>query len=272
MKNYNQELDVLFDEWEEKSEENGLSGFCRDGLLNKGKIFSHVNEEDGKTYWGREKKNENELWYNATRKILFLLKDTNSNPNEDMRCWIGRQHPTIISNRFFKNIALWFYGINSFQQNGTYISFKNANNPIEFSKHFDDLPIALVNVKKESGGATVSDDTLLQYVGLTSEENKIYGDCFGNYLRRQVAEILMPNIIVCGGGVKIRVILEIVKKIIFPNLNFTKFDNWIYYNDEKNIILIDSYHPANRYSYEDVYEEMMKSLQQFYRVKRIIRH
>jgi hypothetical protein len=230
MNNYNQELDSLFEEWEKDSEKRGLSGFCRDGLLYKGKIYFQVNNEDGKTYWGRERGNENEQWHSADRRILFLLKDPNSNPKEDMRCWIGRQHPTTITNRFYKNIALWFYGINTIKQDGTYIPFENAYNPAEFSNFFDNFPIAIVNIKKESGGSTISDDALLQYVGLATEENNKYGNCFGNYLRRQIAEILNPNIIICGGGLKRRVVLEIVQKIIFPNLNFIKFNDWVYYN------------------------------------------
>lgn len=267
MKNYNQELDVLFEEWKKDSEKKGLSGFCSDGLLNKGKIFSKVNDEDGKTYWGRERENENEQWHYADRRILFLLKDPNSNPDQDMRCWIGRQNPTTITNQFYKNIALWFYGVNTIKEDGTYIPFEKANNPTEFSKYFDDFPIAIVNIKKESGGSTISDEALLQYVGLATEEYNKYGNCFGNYLHRQIAEILNPNIIICGGGLKIRVVLEIVQKIIFPNLNFIKFDNWVYYNEEKKIILIDSYHPSGRHSYQGVYEDMMKSLQHFFRDK-----
>jgi hypothetical protein len=263
MKNYNQELDDLFDMWEKESEKYGLVDFCRDGLLNKGNIFSQVNNEDGKTYWGRERGNESELWHHAEKRILFLMKETNGNPGEDMRYWIGRQHPTTITNRFFKNIALWFYGLTTIQVDGTYIPFEKANNQTDFSKSFDNLPISIVNLKKESGGARVSNDILLQYVGLISDEYKKYGDVFGNYLRRQVAEILNPNIIVCGGGSG--TVLRIAREIIYPKLIFTKVNNWIYYNKASKIILIDSYHPTHTSDTdENVYEVMMKSLQQHY--------
>lgn len=262
MKNYNQELDILFEEWEYQSLKKGLSGFCRDGLLYKGEIYSSEGD-NGKINWARERGNENELWHSSEKRILFLMKDPNGNPEEDMRTWLGRQHPTTITNRFFKNIALWFFGISTFQKDGSYLSFKSASNNDEFSKHFDNSPIAIVNVKKESGEASVSNDTLLKYVGLISNENNEYGDVFGNYLRRQVAEILDPNIVVCGGGSG--TVLRIAREVIYDKIVFNKRNSWCYYNQEKNIILIDSYHPTHREDTDaKVYEEMMKSLQNIF--------
>ncbi len=57
MINYNEELDKLFKDWENDSKLGGYTGFCRDGLMYKGKVWEK--EEDGKIYWGRYSGNEN---------------------------------------------------------------------------------------------------------------------------------------------------------------------------------------------------------------------
>jgi len=248
MRNYNKELDVLFEEWENESEKNGLTGFCRDGLLLKGKKFSKKSEEDGKTYWGRDSGNENEQWHNAKKRILFLMKDTNRNPGEDMRTWIGRQNQKFITGMFFKNIALWLTGLNSFNDKYNYLPFEEAIIPEVFTDTFDNLPISIVNIKKESGKGTVNNGVLWDYV----DKSKKYGE----FLKRQI-KILNPNIVVCGGVI----VLKIARKIIYPDVEFTEINNWIYFNSEKNIVLIESNHPS-RSPYKDNYEGMMEAFKE----------
>ena len=48
---------------------------------------------------------------------------------------------------------------------------------------------AIVNVKKISGSASVLNDTLYDYAKRDAP-----------FLKRQVRDILQPNIVVCGGG------------------------------------------------------------------------
>ena len=156
---------------------------------------------------------------------MFLLKDPNGNPDEDMRTWIGRQHPTTITNRFYKNISLWLLGLNSFDEKYEFLSFNDASNPIVFSKAYDDLPISIVNIKKESGRGSVGNNELWDYMG---EEKK-----FGLLLRRQI-EILNPNIVVCGGGSG--TVRRIAQQVVFPDLEFEKVNNWIYYNEKRSLV------------------------------------
>ncbi len=61
------------------------------------------------------------MWHNAEKRILFLMKDTNDNANQDSREWIGQQTEHLITHKFFKNIALWLTGISSFKNDGSYI-------------------------------------------------------------------------------------------------------------------------------------------------------
>lgn len=245
---YNEELDELFDKWELEAKKNGFNGFCRDGLLYKGEIWNTVGN-DGKTYWGRYRGNENELWHNSTKKIVFLTKDTNSNPNQDYREWLGRQGEGIITHKYFKNIAMWLHGLTSFNEKGNYSPFEEAIIGKNYTSAFDENPFCIINAKKESGGATINNTDLLHHANLSAP-----------FLEKQF-EILNPNIIVCGGGQG--AVLKIAMEMIYPDLEFQKINNWIYYNHEADIVLVDSYHPSAMITYEEMYLGMMNSYKDF---------
>lgn len=243
---YNLELNKLFDEWENASQLAGYKNFCRDGLMYKG--INWTKENDGKIYYGRYSGNENELWSNSDRKIVFLMKDTNNNPNQDYREWLGRQNESEIKHKFFKNIALWLFGILNTNINGNFPKFEDAFN-IEFlTKIFDEKPFAIINCKKESGKGSIHNYALINYI-----------NNFGIYLKKQI-EILNPNIIVCGGS---GVVINIAKEIIYPEYKFEKINSWIHFNKQIKVILIDSYHPSARISYEKNYIGMMEAYGDF---------
>ncbi|RKE04170.1 hypothetical protein [Marinifilum flexuosum] len=245
---YNKKLDNLFDRWEQEAKMKGFNGFCRDGLLYKGKIWNTIGS-DGKTYFGRGPGNEDELWYNANKKIIFLTKDTNSNPNQDYREWLGRQGEGIITHKFFKNIAIWLYGLSSFDSQGKYSTFEEAAIGENYTRAFDEIPFCIVNAKKESGGPKINNADLLYHANLSAR-----------FLKEQF-EILSPDIIVCGGGQGS--VLKVAKEIIYPELEFIKINNWIYFNAETQKVLIDSYHPSAIISYEEMYLGMMNSYKEF---------
>ncbi|MGZ2371715.1 hypothetical protein ACXR6G_18195 [Ancylomarina sp. YFZ004] len=245
---YNEKLDQLFDRWEQEAKSKGFNGFCRDGLLYKGKTRSTIGS-DSKTYWGRASGNENELWHNSNKKIVFLTKDTNSNPNQDYREWLGRQGEGIITHKFFKNIALWLYGLISIDEKGNYSPFEEAVIGENYTRAFDENPFCIINAKKESGSSTIDNADLLYHANLSA-----------TFLKEQF-EILNPNIIVCGGGQG--AVLKIAREIIYPELNFQKINNWIYFNPETQKVLIDSYHPSAMISYDELYLGMMNSYKDF---------
>ena len=247
MKNYNKELDDLFDKWELESEFNGDTKFTRDGLMLKGEILHKENKNDI-----RISGNENEQWHYAKKKILFLMKDINDTEGgNDVRTWIGRKKfSSFITHMFFKNISLWLFGINSFNESKEFLPFKKAYNPEIYTKAFDSLPFSLVEIKKESGGGTVSNGALWDYVHKGKN---------GFNLKEQI-EILNPNLLVCGGGSG--TIFNIVQQIVYPDLKFEKINNWVYYSKKDEIVLIDSYHPT-RNSYEGTYNGMMEAYKEY---------
>jgi hypothetical protein len=250
MVNYNQKLDKLFATWESDSGTEGKKLFHCDGIMHKGES---TRSKSG--YWSRERANEDQLWHNAPRRILFLMKEPNGNPGEDIREWngIGR-HGTKIGGNFFTNLSIWLYGLSSIELDGKYPSFSKANEYRTWSTAFENLPLAIVNVKKESGGSTVSNDVLLDYN--TKENGKN-----AKYLRKEL-EILKPRIIVCGGGSG--TILWIVKNLAYRGVQFAKINPRIHFNEGRGLVLIDSYHPsAWTIESKEMYEEIMKSFKDF---------
>lgn len=184
--------------------------------------------------------NQEELWNAAKRKILFLMKDPNQNSDSDYRhCKLEGK----ASSSFFILVNSWLRGLTN---------INILNEPLPITNEFnEDLPLVIVNVKKASGFESVSNELVEEYA-----ERDI------NYLKEQVRDIYNPNIIVCGGGSGI--LLE-VAKLIYDDVDFKKFDgnNWIYYSVERKIVLIDSFHPSSRKSYEDKYTDLILAFQEF---------
>lgn len=233
---HNQE-DILFEEWKNNYSVNERDGFVMDGLCFNGELY----HKDDNSCSG----NEEELWAKAKRKIVFLMKDPNSNPGEDYREWGWRA----ITAKFFKVIFNWLQGLSEISsknipllENDPYL---NPANQVVLK-----YPLAIVNVKKISGGSSVQNNTLYEY----AERDAIF-------LRHQIRDILQPNIIVCGGGSS--TLLDIAQNYIYPEYKFEKVNNWCYYSDDANLLLIDSWHPAARISDVEKLDNMMLNVHDF---------
>lgn len=204
--------DKLFNDWEDYSKNNEDNKFVRDGLIYNGNVINNG--------FSREKGNEEELWHEAKRKIVFLMKDSNNNPDEDYRNW-NIENP---KSAFFKYIFAWLNGLSK---------ISTSVDIIDIDKTYKNkLPLVIVNAKKESGENRINNNYLYNHANKYME-----------YLRKQIKEIYKPNIIVCGGGSD--TILNIAKEI-YNNSEFIKYknENWIYYSPNDKLILINSYHPS----------------------------
>ena len=228
---------ILFEEWEKSYPKNERRNFVMDGLCYNGDLYNNgYNSYSG---------NEEELWTNSKRRIVFLMKDSNSNPGEDYREWPWRT----ITHKFFKTIFNWLQGLSETTAqhiprigNGDYLDPANQT----VLKY----PLAIVNVKKMSGGSSVQNGTLYDYA---------FRDT--HFLKKQIREILKPNIIVCGGGSGS--ILDIAKKYIFPDLQFNHINNWCYHSEKTELLLIDSWHPSSRISNIQKIDDMMTAVSDF---------
>jgi hypothetical protein len=235
-KNIHDQEDVLHDEWLKSYSKEEQEQFCMDGLCSTNDVEDEYGDEE-------------KLWAKAKRRIVFLMKETNGNPDNDYRGW---QWP-IINHRTFNIVFKWLQGLStvtasfcpSVNHEGDY--FETPNEVIGI------YPLAIVNVKKIAGSTQASISAIQAY----AERDK-------DFIRKQVAEILQPNIVVCCGysdnyG---RYMTEIAKNYIYPDLSFKEINNWCFYCKEKNLLLIDSWHPGARKSQEEKIDEMMINVQE----------
>lgn len=229
--------DLLFKEWANSYPSDIQKNIVFDGLCYNGTLYN----ENKNSYSG----NEEDLWKTAKRKILFLMKDPNSNPGEDYREWPWRE----ITNKFFKVIFNWLQGLSEITPN--YIPLLGNDSYLEPANQVVLLyPLAIVNVKKLSGSSYVLNNTLY--------------DCAKRdapFLKKQIQDILQPNIIVCGGGSGS--ILNIAKQYIYSDLEFQSINNWCYFSKEQDLLLINSWHPRARVSDIQKIDDMMRNVADF---------
>ena len=249
MENYNEKLNVLFEKWEEKSKENGHTGFCADGLMFRGENWEK--EVEQKMYYGKSAGEENNLWLNAKKRILFLLKDTNDNPDCDIREFRPGASGSI--RLHYENIAYWLFGLLSLNENKIAPDFESIDFWSDVFPVFDTMPFAIVNCKKASGGSTILNETLSEHI-----------EHYADFIKKEI-EILDPDIIVCGGGSSI--IKDFVKEKIYTDIEkIDDSNNWIYYSKKNNKVVIDSYHPSYwriEGGSKTIYERMMSKYKEF---------
>lgn len=135
MKNTHELEDDLRERWLKSYPDDERKAFCFDGLCYNGEIYN-----DGKN---AHQGNEEKLWNNTDRRILFLMKDTNNNSDSDYREWHWRN----INHNFFNCIFKWLEGLSRISkdfiptmENGDYAAVPNA----VVTKY----PLAIVNIKK----------------------------------------------------------------------------------------------------------------------------
>ena len=244
------QVDTVLENWKEQSIKDGYSKFCWDGLMYKGEIKTGKST-DGNIFYYRSSGNEEEMWINAPIKVLFLNKDVPFNPDQDIREWIFRQHPTDITTFHYKNVALWLYGLLNIDNNGYAPRFEEVNDTLLYSSFLDKTPFAYVNCKKESGGNTIENHILEEYI-----------DKYKVFLIKQIL-ILEPDIIVCGGGG------SIIKNFVIKNVynKAIAINNWMFYDEVANKLIVDSYHPSYYgKTQEYVYSTMMDNYEEYLRI------
>lgn len=239
MTNYNKKLKKLFKEWKNAF---AFKHFFYDGLMYRGEIIN--------PYW-RNPGEENEMWDNAPKRIMFLLKDVNvgkDGPDDDED--IGGRIFTDTSSRTYRNMSYWLYGILNTIETGEIPKYTFSVS--ESTQLFDNTPIAYVNCKKEAGGSSVSYQTLTNYI----ERDK-------KYIIKEI-EILDPDIIICGAWTENsgNPIFNLVEKEIYKGIK--KINEWMYYCEATNKLVINSYHPTTRASDgKSMYNNMMNALKEF---------
>lgn len=242
-KDYNSQLEPIFSRWMERSQlndepceqGNGSIVFTKDGLMEKNDVGINVSES----------------WNNAKRRIMFLVKDQPAQWCDDSRLWLkdikdekAQSRKTKESNRnikprFIHNLANLFWGL--WNATPDYLCTpEQLNASFEQVKEcFNTHPFAYIECKKQGGGHSISDKTLLQYL------NK-YGD-----LLREEIELLDPNMIVCTNPH----IYVFVQKMYGEDFGQIAGHNSLRIDMRRQKLIFCSYHPSAWNV--DVYEGVM---------------
>lgn len=243
--NYNSKLDELFERWIDASKKNneaeyeGSIIFTKDGLMEKGGGYMHINVE-----------NE---WKKAEKRIMFILKDQPSEYSNDARKWLcdeknGEKNRRLKS-RFIKNIANIFWGLYNADENNlcSHEDLRKAHGKNEVEECFNTIPFAFVESKKQGGKTSISNKVLQGYL------NK-----YGHFLKEEI-DILKPNMIVCTNQV---IYSFVINEYFGGESNLLKIDGHnsirIYVENNKVTLIFCSYHPSYwKLGERGVYEGVM---------------
>ena len=144
---FNERENDLYNRWYESYSKELQELFCFDGLL------YYRNPECDDVF------SEVEKWENSKRKVLFLMKDTNGNPGDDYRWW---KEFYFIRGKFFQNIFKCLWALNKVTANYK-PNFDESKTMEEYTAEAMQYPIAIVNVKKISGGTSVKNGEIWDY-------------------------------------------------------------------------------------------------------------
>jgi hypothetical protein len=97
--NYNALLNTLFEQWENSYDEDDRKRFCKDGLMLK----------------PYESLNVDQLWEEAPRRVMFLLKDCPDEWSWDTRELLSKYDKegkiADLTETFYQRIAKLFFGL-----------------------------------------------------------------------------------------------------------------------------------------------------------------
>lgn len=244
--------DHLLRKWLESSIANGDGdNFAQDGLLYRGDIFF---EDDA---WHRKSGGEERLWEAADKKLLILTKDLNDTEAWNIREETGRRNELTFdyskTSPFYKNIRMWSYGLLNTDSDGNTPPFSEAKDMNVSGVFYEKAPIARVNCKKQCGGGSISDKVLEEYIRR-----------YASLLLQQISLYDANIIMCCGCKGDVNLILNFVRNMYLKDLACVEgTGDWIYYSPSTGKVVINTYHPSCRISFEDNYTNMMAAYQVF---------
>ena len=178
-----------------------------------------------------------ELYLRDKRRILFVGKEANKEAGEDYRDWIWYESGDKTAMKKVIGGLLEGLHITTSEYLPRYTDEDLIQNVY---RSFVSYPFGFCNIKKLSGGSVSNMDEIWRY----ARRDQLY-------LQQHIRNILQGNIIVCFGSTDSKrsqdqknKMVNLVKDIIYPDIKekFRKINAYCHYNDEDNILLIDSYH------------------------------
>lgn len=239
----------LFKDWRKEIGED----FCVNGGLQFRGEFFLGESSDGFCYWDRKEGDEETLWKESPKRVLILTKDLNE-PGDtwDIRKESCGRKAIPIEQRdastvqylnigFYRRLKRWVYGIFKSTNEFDIPTFDYVcRNSEELAKFYEHAPLVRINCKMESGVSTISNNELSSYINRDKK-----------FLIQQI-KIYQPNVIVCCGK---KIILNQLVKEIYNLQEIV--ENCVYYSEDSNVLVVDSYHPSARIKDKRLYDEFL---------------
>lgn len=276
-------LDEIFKEWYDEihKKEGDDKKFTKDGIMFNENI--PVNEIE-------------DIWKKSSRRVLFLLKDQYQHEEkkwpEDIRDWLRvtdfdrnkdrnngnnkavtqKEKNKELQSKILRKLAYLLWGlskvnkdtVDDWPEGNVNKAFKDGR----LKEFFNTQPFALVECKKLPGGPQLDDNVLIDNLKI---------DKYGGFLRQEI-DTLKPNIIVCSG----KIIFEFVVKyystydnikdpqiyggdyVLENGYKVPKLTTCLWYHPEKNLVVINSYHPSAPVGWK-YFEKVMSPFRAFIR-------
>lgn len=187
----------------------------------------------------------------ANPRVVFVSKDMNNNPGEDIRDWPMYDVPEedYYLDAFYVYMLKLLWALNAVSHECLPSFSHQRENYIEWARKY---PLINVNLKKESGGASVSMADVNTFV-----ERDI------DFLRRQIKGLYAPHVIVCCGGDRYGRVKDAVIDKIYAESSFVQYNDWCYYSANDNVLVIDAYHPKARVADIEKFDKLIANVQDF---------
>lgn len=213
--------DNFFDTW--KNEEQ-IKNFCEDGIINE------------------------EIYNRQTRRVLFILRDVNYGKDCDLRADLS--NAASLDGKTYNNVARWTIAL--LDHSGAYPANMPGTARVEQMQR-----VAVMNIKKGSGGPNANGDELLDAIDRDSEK-----------IREEIVMCKPSIIIACGIGDPNT--YNLLTEYVLPDTNRSEkqligsIRSWRYHLCEvgsNTIPLVEFCHPNLRGTYnqkiEGLYYDML---------------
>ena len=263
MKDYHKLENELFARWEAKSKrleiEKGRLGedYCKstdvipDGMMYRGDFIFQDNND-----WDRKCGDEYIRWEKAPLRLIMLTKDNIDewDKRHEIACNTQEQYDNCIPAypKFYKNYIRWIYCMLTPEIKDGLWTVKTFDDADDFSKSMkymiNEAPLVRINVKKQTGGASIKDNVLREYVN--------------DYADEIIEQISFYDANVLFSCEPHGIILSLIRERLLPDLE--KFQERLFYSSSQNVLVVNYYHPSGyAYAHKDLYEWLKAEYEDF---------
>lgn len=229
------EMNLLFSDWKKQNADKVIKN-----KLNK----VYVIEKIAFTYDGvlRLPFSKHSKWTNPNyKRVLFMLKDEFQDEYDESNRWDAHVREWLIcpnrgeqnlnlkpikkgNKNIFRPLGRWLMGVHAILENDSFMALEDLSDEA-VTNHISNNPMAIIECKKQPGGANLDRKVLKQYF-----------DRDRDFIKREI-ELLNPDVIICCDKSGM-IYTEIVSMLggDCHNQSITKICNHTY--------VINSYHPS----------------------------